>query len=66
MRQRRNIRRFELRTTTADRLLLGVVAAKLGRSRSDTVRLLVRAAAAELDAGQTGKGATVKGARRDE
>lgn len=49
----RRMRMLNYRATPADDVLLAIVAGRLRRSRSDTLRLLVRAAAAELDAGRT-------------
>ncbi len=47
----RRVRMLNYRATPADDALLALVAGRLRRSRSDTLRLLVRAAAAELDGG---------------
>jgi hypothetical protein len=41
------------RATPTDDALLSLVSSRISRSRSDTLRLLVRAAAAELDTGAT-------------
>ncbi len=41
------------RATPADDVLLAIVAGRLRRNRSETLRLLVRAAAAELDVART-------------
>lgn len=46
---------ISVRTTRRDAALLALVAARVQRSRSDTLRLLIRSAAAELDATPAGQ-----------
>lgn len=50
--------RFELRVSAVDRQLLDAMAGAIGRSRGATVRLLVRAGAAELAAAAVARRAT--------
>lgn len=45
---KRRVRMLNYRATPVDAALLALVAGRISRSRSDTLRLLVRAAAAEL------------------
>jgi hypothetical protein len=46
---------INFRATRRDAALLALVAARVQRSRSDTLRLLIRSAAAELDATPAGQ-----------
>ena len=48
--KRRMEKKLNFRATHQEDLLLGLVARRVNRSRSDTLRMLIRAAAAELDA----------------
>jgi len=53
-RRNNRVRMLNYRASLGDAALLALVAGRLCRSRSDTLRLLVRAAAAELgEAGRT-------------
>ena len=46
---------ISIRATRRDATLLALVAARVRRSRSDTLRLLIRSAAAELAASPSGQ-----------
>lgn len=47
--KRRMEKRLNFRATHQEELMLGLVARRVNRSRSDTLRMLIRAAAVELD-----------------
>lgn len=54
MKNQRRIVHLNFRATRRDAALLALVAARVQRSRSDTMRLLIRSAAAELGSVPTG------------